>query len=187
MAEQIIATVVSVQGTVMVRSAEGAVRALKAGDAIRVGDTILNNANGMVELMSANGEVINLAKAQPTLITEELFASSAPTSTEAAANPQTVDPILQALAQGGDLNKLLDATAAGAGAGGGGGGGTSFVVLDGVEVDTRGISGLDAVHNSATEINTAPDVLHANAVPNFSTGAGADTGRVTEDASNPAL
>ena len=101
MAGQVIATVLNATGNVMVRSADGVLRALKAGDEIRSGDVIVTNG-GSVELMSLNGDVQNLAQIPEIGVTEELFASTAPTQNEAVATNQTLDPILQALAQGGD-------------------------------------------------------------------------------------
>lgn len=125
-----IATVKAITGTAFVVGLDGQTRPLKAGDKIQKGETIVTSADGRVELdMDGGGQPLAVGPAQTVKVEDSVAEATRPEPQQASTASGTVDSVIQALEQGGDLNQQLEATAAGAGGGGGEGGGSSFVRL----------------------------------------------------------
>ncbi len=125
-----IATVKSIAGTAFVVGLDGQTRPLKVGDKIQKGETIVTSGDGRVELnMEGGGQPMAVGPAQTVKVEDSVAEAARPEPQQASTASGTVDSVIQALEQGGDLNQELEATAAGAGGGGGEGGGSSFVRL----------------------------------------------------------
>ncbi|MFA5941428.1 MAG: retention module-containing protein, partial [Sinimarinibacterium sp.] len=115
MATAIIGTVRTLQGLVEVRSADGkSTRALQVGDELHEGEIVLTGGIGRVEIVFADGTVVPIGPGQQVSITAELSDVEYPGADEAQV--ASVDNVVQAVLDGGDLDRLLEATAAGAGA-----------------------------------------------------------------------
>ncbi|MFV0662064.1 retention module-containing protein [Denitromonas sp.] len=125
---QPVATVVAVTGEAYARNAEGVLRALKAGDALYEGEVLITRNGGRVELATSDGQLLEVQPNESVAITAELSDATRPTPQEAAVGDATIDRVVQALEQGGDIDDALEAPAAGL-AGGAGGEGNSFVRL----------------------------------------------------------
>lgn len=125
---QIIATVVAVTGDAFARDVDGKLRALKAGDALHEGETVVTSAGGRVELAMSEGGVFEVAGNQTVALTPDLAEGSRATAQDAQIGQAAIDQVVQALEQGGTLDNVLEAPAAGL-AGGGGGDGNNFVRL----------------------------------------------------------
>lgn len=121
-------TVKALSGVVFVVSATGQTRALKEGDVVLKGETIVSGPRGRVELVADDAAPIELRGEQRLHIDDSLFATSAPASESAAVASGTIERVIDTLAGGGDLTEELEAPAAGAG-GGAGDDGNSFVRL----------------------------------------------------------
>ncbi|PWW80941.1 hypothetical protein CR164_12815, partial [Prosthecochloris marina] len=66
-----IATVLTVTGTVYVRSQRGDIRLLKPGDTVYEGDVVLTKSDGSAELRLIDGEVLFIGESQTVKMTEE--------------------------------------------------------------------------------------------------------------------
>ncbi|MFP5401427.1 MAG: retention module-containing protein, partial [Gammaproteobacteria bacterium] len=125
---EIIASVIAVTGSVFARDADGNVRALKPGDVLRQGDTVLTDQGGRVELVSAGGEPFELGEGQTLRISAEMSDDARPSSDEAELVQGSVEELMRALNEGGQIDELLEEPAAGL-SGGSGGEGNNFVRL----------------------------------------------------------
>ncbi|UZJ42248.1 retention module-containing protein [Prosthecochloris sp. SCSIO W1101] len=67
-----IATVLTVTGTVYVRSQSGSIRLLKPGDTVYEGDVVLTKGDGSAELRLIDGEVLFIGESQTVKMVEEL-------------------------------------------------------------------------------------------------------------------
>ncbi|WP_294346902.1 retention module-containing protein, partial [Prosthecochloris sp.] len=67
-----IATVLTVTGTVYVRSLNGEIRLLKPGDTVYEGDVVLTKSDGSVELRLIDGEVLYVRESQTVNMVEDL-------------------------------------------------------------------------------------------------------------------
>ena len=128
MASQPIATVVAVTGKAFARNENLELRALKAGDTLLEGETIITSADSRVELSFMDGSTMEVAADQTMLMATDLFESGRSDAAESALADTTTEQILQALAEGRDIDTALEAPAAGI-EGGTGGEGNSFVRL----------------------------------------------------------
>ncbi|WP_407279580.1 retention module-containing protein [Aromatoleum evansii] len=124
---QAIAVVVAVTGRAFARDVKGNLRPLKAGDTLQEGEVVITMAGGQVELAMADGAPMTVTADQVVTLTAEVSATSRPGREDAQVSQDTVDQIIQALEQGGNLDDI-EAPAAGL-AGGGGGEGNNFVRL----------------------------------------------------------
>jgi len=124
-----IASVVAVIGEAHVRNAKGELRAIKPGDVIFEGDTIITSANGRVELKSVEGRGLEIEPNQTVAITAELTEATRPQNQEASLGDASIDQVLATLEQGGDLNAVLEETAGGLDGGGNSNDGNNFVRL----------------------------------------------------------
>ncbi|MBT0962439.1 retention module-containing protein, partial [Denitromonas iodatirespirans] len=125
---QPIATVVAVIGYAYARNAEGELRVLKPGDALYEGEVVITRDGGKVELATSDGQLLDVQPNETVAITADLSDTTRPTPQEAAVGDATIDQVIQAINQGGDIDDALEAPAAGL-AGGAGGEGNSFVRL----------------------------------------------------------
>ena len=128
------ATVVAITGNGIVYAvnAQGASRALKAGDTLQKGETVRTVGDVQVELVMEDGRLLAVAPAQSVRLDENVTESDQrPTAQDSAiTTPATAETIIQALERGTDLSTQLEATAAGLGGGGASAdGGNSFVQL----------------------------------------------------------
>ena len=128
MASQPIATVVVVTGQVFARNEKLELRALKSGDTLQEGETLITSVNGRVELSFPDGSTMEVIPGQTILMATDLFESGRPDVSEGALADTTTEEILQALAEGRDIDTVLEAPAAGV-VGGEPGEGNDFVRL----------------------------------------------------------
>ena len=150
MANQPIATIVAVTGKAFARNENMELRALKAGDTLREGETVITSADGRVELSFIDGSTMEVVADQAILMAADLFESGRPDASESALADTTTEQILQALAEGRDIDTALEAPAAGT-EGGGEGEGNNFVRLlriaedvDPLAFEFEGTSGTEA-------------------------------------------
>lgn len=152
-----IARVSAIQGQALAKDKNGALRALRVGDAIFEGDVILAAENSRVDLATLDGRSLILRANETLTVDAEVAASVKPDATDAAllAGGGDVDKVIKAINQGGSLDALLEETAAGA-SGGSADGGPTFVRL------LRIVEGVDPLN---FEFDTArrgnPDELPA--------------------------
>ena len=86
---QAVATVISVEGQAFARTPAGQMRALKAGDVIREGETIVTLAGGQVQLAFVDGHIL-------TVLPNETYHFSAETSTNTRPAKNSCLTVLQA-------------------------------------------------------------------------------------------
>ena len=125
---QAVATVVAVEGQAFARNPAGEMRALKAGDVLLEGDTIVTRPGGQVQLALADGERLTLLPNESFTFTAETSPHSRPSPDEAALAANEAERIIQALERGEDIDAQLEDTATGLD-GGGNNQGNDFVRL----------------------------------------------------------
>jgi len=87
-------------GKAFARNENGELRALKPGDTLLEGETVITYGDGRVELSFMDGSSMDVAADQSILMTADLFESGRPDVAEAALAGETTEEILQALAEG---------------------------------------------------------------------------------------
>ena len=125
---QAVATVISVEGQAFARTPAGQMRALKAGDVIREGETIVTSANGQVQLAFVDGPILSMLPNETFHFSAETSTNTRPSTAEASLAAGDIDRVIQALERGENIDDVLDPTAAGVD-GGGENGGNGFVRL----------------------------------------------------------
>jgi hypothetical protein len=114
---KVVANVISVSGEAFVRSTDGVVRRLAAGDAILEGEIVFTLANGHIELAFQDGHIAAALGSESYMIGPETMVATSPDAYEAAITAAgEVGRVVQALEEGGDILEGLEAPAAGAGA-----------------------------------------------------------------------
>ncbi len=126
---QILASVIRISGRVWARNEDGETRALKLGDTVREGETVMTDAGAEVELLFVDGSVTEVAERTTALISAEMSADARPDAAAASIGEATIAQVVEALERGGDLDAVLEEPAAGLSGGGGGGEGSGFVRL----------------------------------------------------------
>ncbi len=114
---QAVATVVAVTGHAFARDAQGNLRALRAGDVLREGDVVVTSAGGRVELAFGDGTILPVEQQQTVAIHADMSETTRPDGQDAQLSSGTIDKVIQALNDGGNLD---DVEAPGAGMSGGG-------------------------------------------------------------------
>ena len=191
MASQAIATVAAVLGTAFARNENGEMREIKAGDTIYEGEVLVTPDGSSVELSMMDGSPLVVSGVNETLLTPDVVAELAANAQEAAASQDTLDElisgirgldggseeeqILAALEGDGNLDDLLEETAAGLG-GGGQGEGHSFVMLDRVNEQVA-FSGAGSTDGAIVE-GDASQEQDVNLPPQV---ANVDLGEIDED------
>lgn len=117
-AARAIATVVTVTGKAYVRTLDGHLKPLQPGDVIHEGELIMTSADGRVQVDFGDNSAIEMTPNQAIKVTDELLADLWPDEDQGSIADTTVDRIIEALADGRDLNELLEAPAAGESVGG---------------------------------------------------------------------
>ncbi|MFP5306338.1 MAG: retention module-containing protein, partial [Gammaproteobacteria bacterium] len=161
MAGAIIGTVQSLKGLVEVRSADGkSTRTLTLGDELHEGEIVLTTGGGELEISLIDGGVLPIGPGQYVTLTAEVSETAYPGPEEAQV--ASVDSLVEAVLEGGDLNELLEATAAGAGAGQGEG--HTFVRLlriaestDGASFDTDVVAPADTTAEADETFTPVPN------------------------------
>ncbi|CAM9325532.1 unnamed protein product, partial [Laminaria digitata] len=118
MADQAIATVVSVSGTAYARGPNGELRELQPGDVLLEGETVVTPNGGSVELALEDGSPLTVVDVPELLLTRDIVAERAASAQESAVEDETVETLLANLEGDGDILDGLEAPAAGAEAGG---------------------------------------------------------------------
>ena len=132
----IIAKVSVLSGQAFVRDGAGNMRRLKLGDAIREGESVVAGQGATVVLALADGRELNVRPGETVKVDAEVAAVVKPDAADSAVSnaPQSLQKIAQVLKSGGDLDELLEDTAAGAGPQGGNEGHTFVELLRIVEM-----------------------------------------------------
>ena len=68
----VIATVVSITGNAFVRDIQGQTRALRPGEALHEGDTLLTDEGARVELLDVGGDLLTFGGGERVLMSAEL-------------------------------------------------------------------------------------------------------------------
>ncbi|WP_265947901.1 retention module-containing protein [Dechloromonas sp. A34] len=112
---QVIAKVSSLSGEAYARDNAGKLRRLKAGDAIREGETVVAGDGAQVVLLLADGREMTVLPGETARLDAEVAALVKPDASDSAVvnNPDEFERIAKALATGGDLDALLEDPAAG--------------------------------------------------------------------------
>lgn len=132
MAQQAIAAgkVVLLEGQAYAKSPDGTLRLLKLGDVVHEGDVIVTVAGGKVEIaFGDHGQL--LVHENETVALDNTVFDNATESKDAAiiTQPSTINDIAKAIADGSNLDALLEETAAGFSGGGNSDNGHGFVRL----------------------------------------------------------
>ncbi len=126
------ATVLSIQGEVFARTANGGMRRLSAGDSIEQGEVVITSAGGVANLKTVDGQILKIESRESFRFGPEISQATAPDAGEAAILAgRDAQAIIDAVQTGTlDVEQLLEQEAAAAIlAGGGENGGNSFVRL----------------------------------------------------------
>ncbi|NTV96040.1 MAG: retention module-containing protein, partial [Thiobacillus sp.] len=127
---QAIAHVSFVKGEAYARAADGSMRALKVGDPIHQGETLITMPEAKLEIAFMDGHRTTILPEDAFQMTPEVAHDYRPDLNQAAVGGAEIDKVIQAIEQGGQLDNLLEETAAGLAAGvGGENGGNNFVRL----------------------------------------------------------
>ena len=125
---QVIATVVEIKGRAFAKTADGRLRPLKEGDQIMENETIVSSDGSQVMLRLADGREIPVGPGTAMRIDSEVAAAEKPGPDESAVAAKTpFKTLASALTTGGNLDDLLEPTAAGPAGSGQGNEGHSFV------------------------------------------------------------
>ncbi|MBT9614409.1 MAG: hypothetical protein IV108_14190, partial [Burkholderiales bacterium] len=90
---QAIATVLSVDGQAFARNPAGGMRALKAGDVLLEGDTIVTMPGGQVQLAFLDGQLLNVLPNETFKLGAEVSTTTRPSVGEAALATTDVDRV----------------------------------------------------------------------------------------------
>jgi hypothetical protein len=115
-AGNVVGRVALIEGQVFAMGPDGTVRQLKAGDPVYEGDLIQTSAGGRVELAFDNGSVYFLRDKESVTLDGMVLGGLVADAREAALLPGSdgeLDNIARAIAQGNNLDQLLEETAAG--------------------------------------------------------------------------
>lgn len=126
MSGELMGTVQAVHGVVRALAPNGQPRILLLGDPIHVDDIVVTGAGAGIVIQGIDDSTMTLGSGQTVTISDDLSTSAG----AAAAQPgaEAVDPLIDQVLGGGDLDALLQPTAAGA-PGNGAEEGHSFVQL----------------------------------------------------------
>ncbi|MDX1733426.1 MAG: retention module-containing protein, partial [Halioglobus sp.] len=114
MANEIIATVASIDGMAFARAADGATRELRAGDQLREGEVLLTPDGSKVQLTLSDGSPLLVSDIAEMAIDRDMVAQYAAGRDQSAVEDESVRDVLAALERGDDLSEVLDPPAAGA-------------------------------------------------------------------------
>jgi T1SS-143 domain-containing protein len=125
----VIAKVSSVSGEAYARDSAGNSRRLKAGDVIREGETVVTANGGEVVLALADGRSMVVVERQSVTLDAEVAAQDKPDAADGGVASSEVgfEQLAGLIAEGGDLDALVEAEATAAGEGASGNEGHSFV------------------------------------------------------------
>ncbi len=115
---QALATVVAVVGRAYARDPHGQLRALKPGDVLRDGETVITAAGSHVEFATPDGQVLELGPRENFLFEAAFNPAEVGYAPTEAADGAESQRIIQAFNSGSDIDHLLEEPAAGLGAGG---------------------------------------------------------------------
>ncbi len=151
-----VARVSAIQGKVFAKSEDGSMRELKIGDPVFEGEILVAQPGSQVDLATEDGRLLTLRENEVLTVDAEVAGDSKADSTDSAllAAGDDTNRIIQAINEGGNLDALLEETAAGEAAGGSDGGAT-FVRLLRIAEGTFPLSfGFDEAHQAVVDENT---------------------------------
>ncbi|MFT3848316.1 MAG: retention module-containing protein [Propionivibrio sp.] len=187
-----VARVSAIQGTAFAKSEDGTMRELKVGDPVFEGEILVAPPGSQVELATEDGHLLILKENEVLTMDAEVVGDAQADASDSAllAAGDDTNRIIQAINDGGNLDALLEETAAGEAAGGSDGGSTFVRLLritEGVDplsyaFDTpAGTAAAENVNGGlgipAGSESDAPGAADPNNLPVMSAG----TGAVTED------
>ncbi|WP_298398844.1 retention module-containing protein [uncultured Azonexus sp.] len=158
----VIAKVSSVTGEAYARDSAGNLRRLKAGDVIREGEVVVSGNGAQVVLALADGRSMVIAERQAVTLDAEVAAQDKPDASDSAVarSEPGLDQLASVIADGGDLDALLDAEAPAAGEAASGNEGHSFVEF------LRVVENVDGQqYGFATERNAPEDTFQGALLP----------------------
>ncbi|WP_026687443.1 retention module-containing protein, partial [Azovibrio restrictus] len=170
---QVIAKIVFVSGEAFIRDGAGNSRRARAGEPLREGETLVTGSGAQVQVAFEDGRDMVLGSNQTLFLDVSVAAETKPDATDSAllAGSGDVDKIVQALNEGGDLDAVVEDTAAGA-AGSAGDSGHSFVRLmritetvDPLEFQFETPGGTGEAQLAATVENIPPIVVEGVSSP----------------------
>ncbi len=128
-----VGVVKSITGQAMVVNERGERHILKVGEKLQAGQQVVTGPGSTVNVQLANGKVVDLAAAQTIKVTQDLVRTDVPDAGENAVNQATIQSVIQAVAEGRDINEILSAPAAGPNGFGGSDGNATFVNLERIQ------------------------------------------------------
>ncbi len=133
-----VAHVSAIQGTAFAKSEDGKMRQLKVGDPVFEGEILVAPPGSQVDLAMADGRQIALRDNEALTLDTEVVGDARADAADSAllAVGDEAQRIIQSINEGGNLDELLEETAAGEAAGGSDGGSTFVRLLritEGVE------------------------------------------------------
>ncbi|WP_341744397.1 retention module-containing protein [Azonexus hydrophilus] len=158
----VIAKVSSLTGEAYARDSAGNLRRLKAGDVIREGEVVVSGNGAQVVLALADGRSMVIAERQAVTLDAEVAAQDKPDASDSAVarSGGGFDQLAGVIADGGDLDALLDAEAPAAGEAASGNEGHSFVEF------LRVVESVDGQqYGFATERNAPEDTFQGGLLP----------------------
>ena len=118
-----VARVSAIQGTAFAKGEDGTMRQLQVGDPVFEGEILVAPPGSQVELATDDGRLLTLKENEVLTVDAEVVGDAKADVSDSAllaANDDT-SRIIQAINEGGNLDQLLEETAAGEAAGGQGG------------------------------------------------------------------
>lgn len=125
-----VGVVKSIIGQAMVVNERGERHILQVGEKLQAGEHVVTGPGATVSVQLANGKMMDLAAAQTIKVTQNLANADVPDAGENAVNQATIQSVIQAVAEGRDINEVLSAPAAGVNGGASSDGDASFVNLE---------------------------------------------------------
>ncbi|MES2503022.1 MAG: retention module-containing protein, partial [Pseudomonadota bacterium] len=110
----VIGTVVALTGSAIVIDASGAQRALRLGDTVESGDSIVALKGAIVELQLVNGNVVQIGSEQTVTFTQELSDAilyDLVDPTDNVVSQSTIQSLIQAIQTGDNIDDVIAALA----------------------------------------------------------------------------
>jgi T1SS-143 domain-containing protein len=117
-------------GQAMIVNERGERHILKVGEQLQAGEHVVTGPGATVSVQLANGKMMDLASAQTIKVTQNLANADVPDAGENAVNQATIQSVIQAVAEGRDINEVLSAPAVGLTGGASSDGDATFVNLE---------------------------------------------------------
>ncbi|MFV5215092.1 retention module-containing protein, partial [Azonexus caeni] len=178
----VIAKVLSINGEAFARDASGKLRPLKVGDVLHEGETVVSGNGAQVVLAMNDGRSVTVGAQQSVTLDAEVAALEKPDASDSALahDGKALAPIAAVIAQGSDLDALLEEEATAAGEASAGNEGHGFVEFARIVETVGGQS-----YQYSTERVAAEDSFNAGDLNQENRAPAASDYSVTTDEDTP--